>query len=191
MTQNYMDVLRRFFPGSAHIDDLDPNDPDAYEAKSLEVMFTTIVAALTKHGNRKIAILGQHLWEVINQRLVHVARDARPPTLSFLVATTGGVVQGIILVPVGWLAMIQVDPAMEVGAIVYVGSQAVDFFNGRLKFDSSDRIRARAAAYEAEFLKTLPRSTLNAYQQEILGKFSNGFDEQFSYAYRSVAASRT
>ena len=77
---------------------------------------------------------------------------------------------------------------MAVGALVFNGSQAIDYYNGRIGKDRDPMtlITKRCLNYEAEFLRTVPAALLNKYQREVLEMFPV-FDEQYLYEYRPVA----
>ena len=77
---------------------------------------------------------------------------------------------------------------MAVGGVVFNGSQAIDYYNGRIcnGGDPVSLIFKRCLNYEAEFLRNVPAPMLNKYQRETLGMFP-AFDEQYIYEYRPVA----
>lgn len=108
--------------------------------------------------------------------------------MYFLVAAARGFKpRGMILFPPTWVSQFTKDPVMGLGSVVFAGSQAVDFYNDRVAIDTSPGVEARARAYEAEFLKTRPKSGLNAYQLEVLSEFPNGLEAEHLYEYRPVA----
>jgi hypothetical protein len=73
--------------------------------------------------------------------------------------------------------MIQKNAIYQLGALVFVGSQAVDYYNGKI-WSEFEKAKNRARAYEAEYLMTLkeavPDLTLNEWQQDVLGAFPEG-----------------
>ena len=102
--------------------------------------------------------------------------------------------QGLVLIPKDWPAMTQNDPFMQLGAILFVGAQVVDFYNDRLIGDKT--APGRWQAYEAELLRTLkqtlPRWTPNEYQQKILQRYPDGLDSPGVdlYTYKSYEPSK-
>jgi hypothetical protein len=82
--------------------------------------------------------------------------------------------------PHEWLDQISQDPLLQMGAIVFVGSQIVDFHNERIGVSPEQAAISikRARAYEAEYLLTLRKVsstvTLNDYQHRVLQEYPSG-----------------
>jgi len=85
----------------------------------------------------------------------------------------------VIRVPVNWLELFQDDPIYQLGGALYTGSQAVDFYNGRLTTDPNNSC-ALAQAHEAELLRLatreFPSYQLDSYQMQLLEKFPQGLN---------------
>lgn len=192
MVEDYEEAIRRFFPGFnvKMPKDLDPSSPEALRGGAVESLFTSTVTQLKAHSRPIIATLGQRIWDVVHYRAVHTAMTTAVNTPTFMSVRrkeTGEPI-GVILLPDDWVGLILKDHIMQLGAVVFAGSQAVDYFNGRLNIDSKGRVGDRAMSYEAELLKTFDPSTLNAYQLDVLAKFPNGFDPKYDYVHREVAS---
>lgn len=185
------DRLKGLVPGSVGLDEFNPESEEAKHAKGLEGLYTEMVGLTSNHPNPCLARLGKNLWDVMNARLAVVMMHGDVRVVSFaIVASKGdGVQQALVLLPPTWGQMVQADPVLQWGAVINSGSQAVDHFNGRFSCEASEHIKKRACSYEAEMLKTADRSTLHAYQRDILAEHPNGFDPKYAYAYRGVASS--
>lgn len=162
-----------------NVADLPEDDPNAKLGKTCESLFTDGVAALRSIvPNDRIRALGRVIWDLVGGKQVLVAIGPDVPSLSFTVMQDNDLHQAIILIPKGWPKMVADDPFMQLGAILFVGAQVVDFYNDRL-FDDKGA-RRRWHAYEAELLRTLktslPRWKPNEYQCKILARFPDGLD---------------
>jgi hypothetical protein len=86
----------------------------------------------------------------------------------------GPFLRGVIALPENWGERFHEDPIRETGALVFVGSQAVDLYNGKL--DAS--VAFRGHAFEADYLLTVkeiaPLYELNDYQKKVLAQFPQG-----------------
>ena len=97
--------------------------------------------------------------------------------LSFVLVGPKSAPQGLIIPPLNWAKMMGQDPIMQLGALVFVGSQAIDYANDHYINDISN-VRPRAVAYEAEYLNTV-RSLSSSwepcgYQSKVLQEFPEG-----------------
>ncbi len=138
---------------------------------------TQHVGALCHFPNPIIATLMQHVWNIYGSRTVRVAMADAVETPSFAVfpPKAGQDLLPVVMVPPSWL--INPDPGMRLGAMVFCGSQAVDFFNGRL-LGNSPECHRRAQANESEFLQTFMRDypawQPNPYQEKVRARFPDG-----------------
>lgn len=181
------DALKQFFPtwNLQMSAELDPKSDLAQSGQRTADLYTETVATLKLHANTTLAQLGHRIWDVIHHRLVHVAMTS-VPTAHFLAARKDNVDQGVVLLPLDWVAMVAKEPVMQFGAVIFTGSQAVDYYNGRITTDGSERIGERASAYESEMLKDVRRQLLNKYQRAVLQRFPIGFEARLGYPYRDV-----
>lgn len=186
----YLQAIQSVFPDAVALDQLDPKSPVAKGVKQIETNFTTLVGCLRGSPNARLARLGALVWDIVGQRHVVVAMHATIPAMSFMAAQRkDGPQQGMILVPPSWLDLLLTEPAMAVGGVIFNGSQALDYYNGRIgkDLDPMTLIKARCWNYEAEFLRAVPPGMLNKYQRGVLEMYPNGFDEKLVYEYRPVA----
>jgi hypothetical protein len=73
--------------------------------------------------------------------------------------------------------MVKDNPVLQMGAVVFVGSQAVDYYNGKLTYEAHKNVLSRAYAYEAEYLLTILTmgcQTMTEYQKGVLKRFGEG-----------------
>lgn len=175
-------VLGAFFGESVRAEKLPAGDPLRVNGQKMSDAFTNGVAfLLTSFPNNHIQSLMKLVWDVVGHRIAPVALGPQVPSLSLAARLDG---DAIIFMPHNWLEMIAKDPVEQMGALVFVGSQAVDFYNGRLltsketaQEDHTNTIK-RARAYEAEYLKTVkggfPDWKFTPYQQKVLGEYPEG-----------------
>lgn len=97
------------------------------------------------------------------------------PSLTMTVFGTSKGILPLVIAPEKWSEMFTKDEQYQIGGIIFVGSQIIDFFRGKLTSDFSER----AKSYEAEYLKNLDPATFNEYQTEVLKKYPNGLDPKF------------
>jgi hypothetical protein len=188
----FADVLKEFFPSAVALEDLPPTDDLAKKSARICELYTNVVAAFKLHANPLLSELGRHVWDIHHHRIVPVTLWPAVATIHFgVVVNSQKVQQGLVMVPENWGDMVEAEPVMQLGAILFTASQVVDYYNGRLRFESSNVLKHRAMAYEAEFLKDMVVSKLNAYQRHVLSLFPSGFDTKCSYPYKGVTANFT
>ena len=191
----FEEVVAAFGGTQVNVNDLPEDDPAAKLGKTCEALFTGGVDVLRSIlPNDRIRALGRVVWDLVGHKQVLVAIGPDVPSLSFTMMQYKGVHQGLVLIPKNWPTMTQDDPFMQLGAIVFVGAQIVDFYNDRLIDDKT--AHRRWQAYEAELLRTLkqtlPRWEPNEYQAEILGRYPDGLDTPGVdlYPYKSYEPSK-
>jgi len=173
------EILRVFVAPKIDLKDMPDHDPIAALGRRCEALFTGGVDVLRSLvPNDRVRALAHVVWDLVGHKRVLVVLGSEVPSLSFTVMRREGVDQGIVLIPKDWPQMTEDDPFMQLGAILFVGVQAVDFYNDRLLGDQG--ARRRWQAYEAELLRTLktwlPRWKPNDYQREILEGCPDGLD---------------
>ena len=171
-----------------HLSEIDQESEGYRRAKKAESLFTWGVGYLKSEVFPSLHIqrLMSFTWDVIGNKHVNLGVGPRVPTLSVAILVNR---QTAVFVPHNWIEMVNEDPIMQLGAIVFVGSQAVDAYNGRALIDP-DKIMPRARAYESEFLLYLRNFKPNEYQRGVLGDFPNGLnslDSGVLYPYKEVA----
>jgi hypothetical protein len=171
-------------PWAVHVNDLPTDNPERLLGENLGNTITTFVGHLAREfPNPHVNTLMVHVWNLFGSRTVPVAMY-EVPTMSFVVVGSMEDPQPILLVPQSWLLRGVLEPTMAVAALVFCGSQAVDFYNGLLLTDR-ETCMSRAAAYEAEFLlttqKNWPETKFNGYQRSVLEKFPTGLPDHLRY----------
>ena len=98
-----------------------------------------------------------------------------PETLHFWCEIRENKSLGVVMVPFEWAKMVIEDRWMQLGGLVFIGSQCADYWHGKINRNSGDRpAMERAMAHEAEFLLTLGGFTPNPYQKQVLDHFPQG-----------------
>ncbi len=174
-------IIAAFGGTQVNINDLPADDPDAKLGKECEVLFTGGVEVLRSIvPNERIRAMGRVIWDLVGNKQTVTAIGPAVPSLGFTVMKKEKMHQAMILIPRTWPQMVEDDPFMQLGAILFVGAQAVDFYNDRLFREAN--ARRRWHAYEAELLLTLktllPSWSPNDYQRETLARFPEGLDSK-------------
>jgi len=173
-----------------YLSNMDQNDPFAQKALWAQNLFTGGVAALIALDNRILSDLMSYTWDVFHHRHVVLAMGPNVPSLSFALAGGKDGTKALVFAPHNWVDMVKEDPLMQLGAIIFVSSQAVDYYNGILtgRIDAAIA-KDRAKSYEAEYLRMMMLNhRLNEYQRSILVKYPDGFDSTKAYARKPVLA---
>ena len=91
----------------------------------------------------------------------------------------------MIVAPANWLDKLVTDSFYQIGGIIFISSQIVDTYNGKL---SDPKIVKRAMSFEAEYIKAYKTDsdTLNTYQQDLVLKFPNGMDSSLLYNRKQI-----
>lgn len=175
----YAKILAVFAAEKTDLKDLPDGDPMAALGRRCEELFTGGVDVLRSLiPSVRVRALASIVWDLVGHKRVLVVLGADVPSLSFTVMRQLSVDQGLVLIPGGWPEMVEADPFMQLGAILFVGVQIVDFYNDMLI--NAPAARTRWEAYEAELLHTLkgwlPRWNPNDYQRKIMAKYPHGLD---------------
>lgn len=124
--------------------------------------------------NEKLKTLASYSYELFERNYVKFALgDVKALTMAVLGKENS--IIGLVIAPYDWTISCNRNQALQLGAIVFCCSQAVDFYNGRV--ENPDLMQIRAAAYEAEYLnaiKGMPNLNLTEYQEKIVERFPNG-----------------
>jgi hypothetical protein len=170
------EILASFALPGTQDKDLPEGDPTKIKAKAICAAFTSGVDFLrSAFPNENIRKLMRLVWQICGSKIVPVAMGPNVPTLSF--GKYGP--KAIIFTPENWVDQIQKDPVYQMGAMVFVGSQAADHYNERLStMEQGKESSRRARAYEAEYLHTIRKlvrgHTFNDYQKAILADMPEG-----------------
>ncbi len=185
-------IVGTFKAREVNITDLPVDDPVAQIGNVCERLFTDGVDVLRSLiPNERVRALSRVVWDLIGNKRALVALGPDVPTLSFTAMRLQDTVKGIVLIPKQWPQMVEEDTSfMQLGAILFVGVQVVDFHNDRLIGDPGAKARSRA--YEAELLhtlaRTLPSWKPNDYQRQILDSYPEGLDSKGIYPYQPFRA---
>ncbi len=162
------------------IQDKDLEGPAKHHARVLSESFTSGVGYLrSSFPNESIRTLMSIVWDLCGSKTVPLALGPSVQSLSF--GKMGA--NGIMFAPVDWVAQIKEDAVYQMGALVFVGSQAVDFYNNLMNtHEEAQTVLLRARMYEAEYLRTIRKTveghTFNKYQQGIMKDFPQGIATQ-------------
>lgn len=167
-----------FAEPTVEVEDLADADPRKHVLRRMGDKFTAAVHFLrSEFPNESIRRLMATVWDLVGHRIVPLSHG---PThgvwsLSFCAYVRGGRHHAVLMVPDNWLEQMKKDPVYETGAIVFVGSQAVDFYNDRV---SDGHVEDRSRGFEAEYLLTVkklsPSYKLNDYQVSVLEQCPKG-----------------
>lgn len=172
-------MLAAFQEGAGQkAEDMPEGDPLRVRGERAAAYFTDGVGLLkTYYPNESIRDLMAMTWDIVGHRIVSTAIGPAVPSLTLAVAGNPVAPHAMIFIPHNWVAMIDENPTYQLGALVFVGSQAVDFYNSRI-LRESEAAKKRARAYEAEYLITLrdagPSRPLNEWQEGLLRDFPVG-----------------
>jgi hypothetical protein len=150
-------------------------------------LYIKVLAAIRDFPHPLSQLMGDALWDIVYHNLVflQLGRPGDPMRvdISTVAQTVGGrFQQAVIQIPLDWLETFVDDPIYQVGGVLYTGSQAVDFYNGRLSDDplAASSSTALAKAHEAELLRLaaheFPTYRLDSYQQQLMRQFPEGLD---------------
>jgi hypothetical protein len=159
--------------------DLAPLDPHVCDAREIESLFQAGTDFLRKlFPNPVINRLMRATWDTVGNKIVPVCFGFKVPTLAFILESDSA--QPFIATPKKWASMVHRDPITQMGALVFVGSQAVDYAHERIPTHQGEKekMALRARAYESEYLSTVrgltPSWEPNRYQEELLREFPEG-----------------
>jgi hypothetical protein len=146
--------------------------------------------------NEKINKLAQLGWKLIEHRVTPVVASDAMALAGLHILMVGKTEQDVkcgIYMPMNWYGMICSDPVFQMGAIVFILSQCVDYWHK--KFMDQESMLSRAYAYEAEYLlvaRTMnPQIELNGYQKKVLDNYPKGLaslDPKHAYEMREWSA---
>lgn len=175
--QTVAEMMAAFTKGGERVEKLAKGDPRRVNAEKLGNRFTEGVAMLKLWPNPNVRTLMSMVWDIVGHRVVPIALGPEVESLTFGAMGNPAMPDAIIFVPPKWEKLIQEDPVCQLGALVFVGSQAVDYYNGRVGYEP-EAMKRRARANEAEFLMTIktdtPAHKMNDWQASVLEEFPEG-----------------
>jgi len=130
------------------------------------------INSIIEIGNTHLTSLVTDVKNIISNNHVEFGIGT-VPTLTMTVLGNKDGFLPLLLAPVNWPEMMVEQPGHQMGGVVFVGSQIVDFYNGKFLTDYGS-VHDRAASYEAEYIKTIQPENRNSYQISVFDKFKNG-----------------
>jgi hypothetical protein len=177
-------LLEKFFGETVCVEDLPPTDDLVRKTKNLGDTFTEMVDVLRSDNLQpeKIRQLGALLWCLVGSRITPLACGPNLPSLHFWAEKKSEKSLACIMCPPTWMQMVKKDPFLQFGGLVFVGSQARDYYNGKLDRQSDGPlVMERSRAFEAEYLHFLascdfdvPIFMPNDYQKEVMKRYPKG-----------------
>jgi hypothetical protein len=149
----------------------------------------------------------QDVWCIVGNDIVQCAFMGSMPvkTISFAAYGSKGneaPTKAVILLPVDYISQVETNATSAFGALVFIGSQVRDLYNGRITPLSSQDTLERAKAYEAEYFSTLrklgekighPLELRSEYEQELMQKYPKGIasiDQSLFYEPKATPPAR-
>lgn len=163
------------------IEDFSPQDRIRILGELTTRVFDTGVDFLRQERtfpNQEINKLMALFWNLVENKITPAALAPAVPSLSFWCEKRGIEETAFVLVPADFAKLCKRNPTMQLGALVFVASQARDYYSNR--FYKSKEMEQRALVYEAEFLlttqKNLPGFIPNEYQRNVLNFYPHGLE---------------
>jgi len=139
----------------------------AFDKEVNERTFTALTDSLRKLQIPGVQELMCTFWNLIESKKIWVAQMDDLPVLTFIVIDQEQ--RAFVVMPPNWYSMAMIDPTMQMGAAVFMASQARDFIEGK----TPDKTQANK--YEYIFLNYLLEHKKdwkpNKYQQTVLETF--------------------
>jgi hypothetical protein len=189
-----------FLERSIHVEGLPPHEALARHGKAAGRALTAIVDMLRRPEitpNHRINKLAALVWELIGHDMIPSSLGA-VSDVHFAAEITSEFQKAAIICPMDFAKSVKADVVYSMGAIVYVASQARDYFNGKfVRFheatgkwlDCRREVTERARAYESEFLHTIESMAtgyaFNDYQQKVMRGFPGGLASRPRLMYES------
>jgi len=186
-----------FLKQSVHVHSLPPHSDMAARGKLVGDSVTAIIDILRNPSLtpcRRVNALAALQWDLIGSLMVPTAL-ADVPQVHFG-AHVSNDEKAVILCPMDFYESIKKDFIFCAGAMVFVGSQARDWYNDKLAWiddegvhDGREEVANRARAYEAEWLLFIQSLDIgyefNEYQQKIVEDSPEGLDSHPELIYDS------
>lgn len=149
--------------------DFPSDDPFAKNAFQSEQLFTSAVDVFRRSNNPIIKDLMSYVWDVFHHRHILMAIGPQVKAITFAAGCKrDGTIQGLVFIPTNWPDMVKTEPVMQMGAVLFTGSQVSDFYNGRIiSQEEQSLVLTRAQSYEAEYLLILYNGGSSAVQRKL------------------------
>src|SRR5574338_1648315 len=148
MSDLHAQVRAAFMGEGQKAENLPEGDPKKLKAQAMGDAFTQGVGYLkTDFPNDSIRKLMALVWDIVGHKITPVAVGPDVQSVSLAAFGNPGLPQAAVFLPHNWLNEIEVDPVLQMVALVFVGSQIVDFYNRKLLGESGESIK-RARAHE-------------------------------------------
>lgn len=163
--------------GHTHIQALTDNRDQENEQVVAGLFSASVDFLRSQFPNPAIQRLLRFNWEVYHYGVVSVRVDRMVSAPSFVLSGVKGAPQALTILPLQWVRMFGRDPIKQMGLVVFIASQSVDYFHERV-FTEAEKVVERARAHEAEYLLTIqhlaPAWEPDRYQRSILGDYPEG-----------------
>ena len=169
-----------------NLESLEENSDDYKKNKIIETEFTKLVDVMRDYDHlphHEVNKLMTLFWRLVGNRITPVALTESVPTIGFFceIHKRHFVPRsvGLVFVPSNWHQLLMANPLKQMGAMVFVASQAKDYWNHRfLPPNDREEVTSRAHSNEAELLhyfsRTVPDFKPDAYQKHVMEKYSFG-----------------
>jgi hypothetical protein len=189
-----------FLDRSVHVEGLPPHEALAQHGKTASRELTAIVDMLRRPEitpNHRINELAALAWELIRHNMIPFSLGP-VSEVHFAAEVSSEFQKAVIICPMEFAKRVKVNVIYSMGAIVYVASQARDYYNGKfVRFheetgkwlDCRKEVTERARAYESEFLHAIECMAIgyafNDYQEEVMRQFPGGLASRPRLIYES------
>jgi hypothetical protein len=173
-----------------HIEDV-PDDQNTV-AKRIEGEFTDLVAYLKNPEHINCPPINKLIGlfeKLVGNYITPVALTPSVQSLLFYCEQRKNKTVCFIMCPSNWHEMLLKDPFMQMGGLVFIASQAKDYWNLRLSSQYENRkeeIKNRARSYEAELLNYFAKYksekfSANDWQKETIKLYPGGIMSEPSH----------
>lgn len=187
-------IAQLSLPG-AELNDLPADDPRKQTAALNSGVFTILVDQLRKSfPDEEIRMLCSDLWNLCNNQIMPVVMLEPGILTTITLLGMGKKVDGKVVMtsasiglPDNYYQMALENSTLQMGGIVYIASQARDFWNK--KTADPMMVQKRAKAYEVTYIletqKLMPEYVCNEYQKSCIETTPNGIKDIMELLYES------
>ena len=159
-----------------------PNERLDIPARAIRETFTGGILLLKdRFPNRGVRDLMSLYMDLLEGHVVSVGLGPSGSTISFVVFSekdSPDEKKGAVLLPPNWAEDFPKKPIFQLGSLVFIASQVVDFYNDRVTDDSC----CLAEAWEAEYLFEIPALIPDwiplSYQKVIMRDHPKGIESE-------------
>lgn len=172
------------------ISDLAEDHPLAVSGKACGDIFTAFVDILRNFDHPQIRGLMSYVWDIFHNRHALLALGPSVKTLSVTALVGGSGPKILIVPPQAWPEMVKDNATLQLGGVLYVGSQVADLYNGlgSTKTEQDDTV-LRATSYESEYLlivRSFGYQDFTEYQKGVLARCPLGLNKSLLYTRKPV-----